>query len=323
MTKTLRRAITSKWLLVLTEYELIKQTRSKNFTTVKQLCETFKVHRKDIRKYYERWTKSGKDQDSLLPQKRGPEPGKYKILTKDEERTIIKIRRKFEANEFEIYHLIKGRFNIDPSVSTIYRTFKRYPLNDKRKQYIKRYEKQFPGELLHADTYGLEKTLVEERQKYYLFGIIDDCTRLTYAEIIDKQTSALASKAFSRAYKWFNLHGIKPEKVMTDNGGEFTAYTSDKAKDTHFFETALQMFDVKHSYTKPYKPQTNGKIERFWKTLYNECIRCQRTTLTKKELETEIDSFLYRYNYQRRHAGLKYITPLDKLQQIANMLPKC
>ena len=296
MNKTLKQVITSKWLLVLNEYELIKQKKSKNFKTVTQLCQTFKVHRKDIRKYYERWVKAGKDTEALLPQKRGPKPGQLKMLTKDEERTIIKIHRRFQANEFEIYHLIKGSFGIHPSVPTIYRTFKRYPLNDKRKKYVKRYERRYPGELLHSDTYSLPKTLVVERRKYYLFGLLDDCTRLCYLELIDRPTAANVSQAFSRGYKWFNLHGIKPEEVMTDNGSEFTSYTSQKAKDTHFFETMLKIFDVKHYYTRPYRPQTNGKIERFWKMLNHECILCQRTTLTKNDLIAELNGFMYRYN---------------------------
>lgn len=323
MKKTLKQAITNKWLLVLNEYELIKHKKSKNFRTVEQLCQAFKVHRKDIRKYYERWVKAGKDSDSLLPQKRGPRPGQLKILTKDEERTIIKIRRKFGANEFEIHHLIKGYFKVHPSISTIYRTFKRYPLNDRRKKHIKRYEKRYPGEQLHADTYGLPKTLVAERKKYSLFGALDDCTRLCYVELIDRSTAAIVSQAFSRAYKWFNLHGIRPEEVMTDNGSEFTCYTSRKAKDTHFFETMLKIFDVRHYCIRPYRPQTNGKIERFWKILCYECILCQRATLTKDQLIAELDGFMYRYNYQRRHGSLDYQTPLEKLQQVADLLPKC
>jgi transposase InsO family protein len=322
MNSSTKRIMTDKWLLVMHEYELLKQKKNTNFSTVDQLCEVFKIHRKDIRKYYERWVKSGKDPDSLLPKKRGPKPGQLKLLSKDEERTIIKIRRKFQANEFEIQHLIKGHFKVHPSVSTIYRTFKRYPLNEKRKAYVKRYEKLYPGELLHADTYGLSKTLVSDRRRYYLFGILDDCTRLCYVELIDRQTAANASEAFSHAFKWFNLHGFTPEKVMTDNGSEFTSYTSRKAKDSHFFETMLKIFDVKHSYTKPYRPQTNGKIERFWKIIYNECILFQKTTLSKKELIAELDGFMYRYNYQRRHGALSYKTPLDKLETIADLLPK-
>jgi len=76
---------------------------------------------------------------------------------------------------------------------------------------------------------------------------------------------------------------------MTDNGVEFTSYTSQKAKDTHFFETVLKIFNVRHVCTRPYRPQTNGKIERFWKILHYECILCQRTTLTYKELKAELD----------------------------------
>ena len=308
MTKLLKQAITSKWLLVLKEYELIKQKKSEKFKTINELCAVFKVHRKDIRKYYERRAKAGKDPNALLPHKPGPRPGQLKILSKDEERAIIKIRRRFQANEFEIYHFIKGHFRIHPSVSTIYRTFKRYPLNDTRKEHIKRYEKRYPGELLHADTYSLSKTLVDERKKYYLFGIVDDCTRLCYVELIDRNTAANVSGAFSKAYKWFNLHGINPEEVMTDNGSEFTSYTSQKAKETHFFETMLKIFNVKHYRTRPYRPQTNGKIERFWKILNQECILCQRTTLSKKELIAEPDGFMYRYNYRRRHGALNYYT---------------
>jgi transposase InsO family protein len=322
MTSTIRNAITSKWLLVLNEYELIKQRRSEHFKTVEELCEVFKVHRKDIRRYYQRWINSGKDTESLIPQKRGPRPGQLKILSKDEERAIIKIQRRLKANEHEISHLIRGHFRVHPSVSTIYRTFKRYPLNEKRKSYIKRYEKRYPGELLHADTFNLPKTLVDSRIRYYLFGILDDCTRLTYVELIERARASNVSQAFSRAYKWFDTHGFKPEKVMTDNGSEFTSYTSRKAKDSHFFETMLKIFYVKHSYTRPYRPQTNGKIERFWKIIQQECILCQRKTLTKNELIAELDGFMYRYNYERRHGALNYQTPLDKLKKIANLLPK-
>jgi transposase InsO family protein len=322
MTKTEKQLMTNKWSLVVDHYEKIKQKSNPSFKTVNELCAAFQVSRKDIRKYYEKWAKAGKDPEALLPQKRGPKPGQLKILSKEEERIIVKIHRRLNANEFEIYHLIEGRFNVHPSVSTIYRTIKAYPLNDKRKKAIKRYEKRYPGELLHADTYSLAKTMVENRKQHYLLGLIDDCTRLCHVELIDRNTSAEVSVATSKALKWFSVHGILPEVIMTDNGSEFTAYTSSKAKDIHFFETTLNMFNIKHIYTRPYRPQTNGKIERFWRILYNECILCQNKTLTKDELIAELDGFMYRYNYQRRHTSLKYRTPLDKLRSIAEMLPK-
>lgn len=107
---------------------------------------------------------------------------------------------------------------------------------------------------------------------------------------------------------------------MTDNGGEFTAYTSRKARETHFFETMLNIFNIKHSYTKPYTPQTNGKIERFWKIIKQECIRLQNKVVSSKELIEDLDGFMYRYNYQRRHGGLQYNTPLDKLKFVTEIV---
>lgn len=322
MTKQEQQIMSNKWLLVIKEYEEIKNKTSKHFKTVEELCEVFAVHRKDIRKYYERWCKSGKDPASLLPRKRGPKPGQLKMLSKEEERSILKIQRKLNANVFEIFHLVKGHFELDPSVSTIYRTIKRYPLNKKRKAAIKRYEKRYPGEMLHADTYSLAKTMMLDRKRYYLFGAIDDCTRLCYTQLIERQTAQQATDAFFKAYKWFNCHGFNPEEVMTDNGVEFTSFTSQKAKDTHFFESMLNIFGIRHRYTRPYRPQTNGKIERFWKILYNECLLLIDKTISKEEFELELNGFMYRYNYQRRHSGINYETPLDKLKYIANMLPK-
>ncbi len=316
MTKSIKITLTSKWLLVVREYELVRLKKSKHFKTVKEICDVYKVYRKDIRKYYERWIKSGKNTDALLPLKRGPRPGTLKLLTKEEERIIISIKRKLEANEFEISYLIKGYLHVEPSVSTIYRTFKRYPLNKKRIEKIKRYEKKYPGEQAHADNHILNATLFADRQKRYLFGLLDDCTRLCYVEVLPNITSATVTKAFFRGYKWFYAHGIQINEVLTDNGSEFTAYTSQKAKTTHFFETMLNIIDIKHKYTRPYRPQTNGKIERFWRTVNNECVNLQTKSLTEQEFIAELNGFMYRYNYQRRHYSLKHITPLDKLKSV-------
>jgi len=320
MTKSIKQAMTSKWLLVVREYELVKQKKSQNFTTVQEICQVYKVHRKDIRKYYERWVKSGGSEESLLPQKRGPKAGSLKILSKDEERTIMAIHRRLGANEFEISYLIKGKFKVHPSVSTIYRTFKRYPLNKKRIKKIKRYEKRYPGEQAHSDTYVLAKTLFIDRKQRYLFGLLDDCTRLCYVELVPSINSATITKSFFRGYKWFTAHGINIKEVLTDNGSEFTAYTSRRAKDFHFFETMLKIIDVSHRYTKPYRPQTNGKIERFWRILYDECIRLQTQSQTEEEFIAELNGYMYRYNYQRRHSALKYQTPLDKLKFVTEIM---
>lgn len=320
MSNTLTRNFTKKWVLILQEYELIKAKKSTRFKTVKDLCSFFQIHRKDIRRYYERWIEAKKDLKALLPRKPGPRAGQLKLLSKDQERIIMKIRRRFEASGPILHHMIKDRFTLHPSVSTIYRTFKQYPLNPKRKKAIKRYEKAYPGELVHSDTYNVDPTMVTNRHKYHIIGFIDDCTRLCYVELMDRATAHESSQAFARAYKWFSLHGFTPDRLMTDNGNEFSSRS--KKCTTHTFETTLAIFEVKHTCTPPYKPQSNGKIERFWKILQDECLAKQEQTLTKSELASEMDTFIYYYNYLRRHGSLDYLTPLNKLQKIANLLPE-
>ena len=245
MNKAVKQGLTSKWLLVVSEYERVKQKKSSNFETVEGLCRAYQVHRKDIRKYYQRWVNAGRDRLALLPHPRGPKPGQLKLLSKPEERVILKIKRRLGANQFEIYELIKDHqnrngnqaFKVHPSVSTIYRTFQRYPLNQATKEQIKRYEKSYPGELAHTDTFELSQRVWVGKRKHYLFGLLDDCTRLCYVELISDLKASTATQAFFNAYRWFYLHGIKTERVLSDNGGEFTAYTSRKAKQIHFFET--------------------------------------------------------------------------------------
>ena len=148
MTITEKERLTDKWYLVVTEYEKVKAKESNCFQKVEEICNAYNVNRKDIRKYCLRWVNGGRKREALLPKKRGPKPGSLKVLTKTEERAILQMNRRLGSNEFEIYELIKQHrteqgdhgFKVHPSVSTIYRTFKRYPLNKKRKEKIKRYE---------------------------------------------------------------------------------------------------------------------------------------------------------------------------------------
>jgi len=115
----------------------------------------------------------------------------------------------------------------------------------------------YPGKLSHTDTFCLPKTIFIKRTKYYLFGLLDDCTRLCYVEVIDNIQSAAVTKAFFNAYKWFVVHGITIKETMIDI---YCLYFFKESKQTHFFETMLKIFDIKHRYTPPYRPQSNGKI---------------------------------------------------------------
>ena len=222
MTKSIEKIITDKWKIILLEYEKVKNKRSTHFKTVTALCEAYSVSRKTLHKYHGRWVQSGKNEESLLPRKRGPAKGSNRLLSKEEERILIKIQRRFEAKPYDIWCLVKGEFEVHPSARTIARILKRYPRN-KKKEIIHRYEKRIPGELIHGDILHLPKELFKDREKRYLHGLIDDCTRLSYVELLEWVDSLSTSKSLVKGGKWFDLHGIEIETLMTDNGSEYTS----------------------------------------------------------------------------------------------------
>lgn len=319
MTKSIEKNITDKWKNILNEYEKLKQKKSIHFTTVHTLCEVYGISRKQLRKYYGRWLHSGKKNESLLPRKRGPTLGQYRMLTKERERMLVKIQRRFEAKPIDIWCMINGIWELHPSVKTIARTLKRYPKN-KRKEIIHRYEKKVPGELVHGDTFDIPKIVFQDREQRYLSGILDDCTRLNYVQMIEKKTALNVGNTILRAGKWLDLHGISIETFMSDNGTEYTSvFGRPKGRANHIFEIMLGYVGIRHIYTKPYTPKTNGKIERFWKLLKEEFLPGVHD-VSVKEFNSKLKKFMYYYNYQRPHGGIHYQTPLQKLQFVTETL---
>lgn len=320
MTQSITKLITDKWKIILTEYEKVKNKNSTLFSSVNQLCETYKVSRKQIKKYYNRWLIAGKKEEVLLPRRRGPPKGRYRLLTKEQERIVVKIQRKLASTPFDVWCLIGGKWNVHPSVKTIARVLKRYPLN-KKKEIIHRYERKIPGELIHGDTFDIPTHVFKDREKRFLAGMLDDCTRLTFTETIDKKRSRQVGKSFMRGGKWFDLHGVGLEEFMSDNGSEYTpsGVRYSPKKHDHPFEIMLEYLDIRHIYIKPYTPKTNGKIERFWRILREEFIAGLRH-LTLNEFNENLKQFMYYYNYQRPHGGIKNKTPFQKLELVTETL---
>ena len=100
------------------------------------------------------------------------------------------------------------------------------------------------------------------------------------------------------------------DSVMTDNDAEFGSGRFAKNKDTHPFERLLKETEMKHVYTKPYTPKTNGKIERLWKTVIEEFL--EGTLFENEEdFKNEILGFIAYYNEHRAHSSLNGLTPLE------------
>ena len=135
---------------------------------------------------------------------------------------------------------------------------------------VQRYQWEAPGQMLHLDIKRLGKIdgighrmIGRSRAKRkrpgweYLHVCVDDASRAAYTAVLPDETADSAVEFLWFAVAWYASHGIKVERVLTDNGA---CYKSRKFRD------ACREFDIKHKRTRPYRPQTNGKAERFIKT---------------------------------------------------------
>ena len=106
-------------------------------------------------------------------------------------------------------------------------------------------------------------------------------------------------------------YSLKFEEILSDNGPEFGPGTS-KQKEHHPFERMLMEIGIKHRYTKPYRPQTNGKVERFWRTLSEDLI-AETDFDSIEELKDELMQYLVYYNIKRPHQGINGKTPVEMM----------
>lgn len=187
------------------------------------------------------------------------------------------------------------------------------------KPVVIRYEMQTPGELLHLDIkkfgkiQGVGHRIHGNRRKRargvgweYLHVCVDDATRLAYAEVLPDEKAVTATGFLERALAWYRSLDVMVTGLMTDNG---SCYRS------KHFNRALDERDIRHLYTRPYRPQTNGKAERFIRTAKNEWAyrRPYRSSVARTMM---LPAFLNRYNTRRRHRGIGNRTPQAKLEAL-------
>ena len=198
-----------------------------------------------------------------------------------------------------------------------------------------RYEKRIPGELVHVDikklgvipdgggwrahgrgsaqdrrvhvarTRAKRHGAAPSRGYAFLHHAVDDCTRLAYSERLLDERKETAAAFWGRARAFFADAGITVTAVMTDNGA---CYRS------HVFADALGE-GVKHRRTRPFRPQTNGKVERFNRTLAAEWAYA-RPYASEAEREAAYPDWLHHYNHHRPHTGLGGATPASRVHNL-------
>jgi len=192
-----------------------------------------------------------------------------------------------------------------------------------------RYERERPGELIHIDIKKLGRTergagarIVSMANRgsrpkrrdgagvarqiagwEYVHIAIDDYTRLAHAEVLRDQKAITVAAFLRRAIQFFARYGVTVERVLTDNGSSYCPA---------IHAVACRALGIRHLRTRPYRPQTNGKAERFIRTLiaswaYGAAYR------SSTERTDALDGWLWYYNHQRKHSALGHKPPIGRL----------
>lgn len=294
------------------EYEQVKRGKHEIYKLVRHFYEAKGLCKQNFLKYYRRYVDNDRKVSSLIPHKTGR---KFKDIIKHQEevkQSIIEFRS-LAYNKYDIEYLLKERLNINLSSSSIYRLMIKLginKLNPVLKDIKRRIIKMRSGELGHIDIHYVSKGTVKgfEGRKIYLLGIIDSYSRVCWMmpilsiKSLDVSYAAMEALVFLR-----NRYGIEFKEMMSDNGSEFASRNN---KSGHPFEKMLDFLKIKHIYTRPCTPKTNGKIERFWRTLEDELLSGE-TFESWDDFEHHIRGYCVYYNEHRMHQGINLKRPVE------------
>jgi len=201
--------------------------------------------------------------------------------------------------------------------STVYRVLVRHDLARLRQldrqtgTPIRRYERSRPGELVHVDVkklgrirpggghrvHGRAATRRQRRGRVgyaFVHSALDDHSRLAYSEVLADEAGRTAAGFWRRAEAWFRALGVVVERVLTDNAFCYRG---------RLFNQALAESRILHRYCRPYRPQTNGKVERFHRTLVEEWAYV-RPYVREADRTRALAGWLHRYNHHRMHTAV-------------------
>jgi transposase InsO family protein len=276
--------------------------------SVSELAAAHGVHRSWIYKLLGRYRAGG--YEALAPRSRRPRSCKHQTppaIVK----AIVRLRSELEGQGYDAgaetiaYHLAQHNQEV-PSVSTIWRVLRRerlvVPQRQKRpRSSLIRFEAQLPNELWQADITCWQ---LASGQDVEILNVLDDHSRLFLGS--DAYLSVKAADVVSSFHKAAELHGL-PASLLTDNGAVFTgSYRGGKV----LLQYELERLGVEFKNSRPYHPQTCGKVERLHQTLKRHLAK-QPPAQTLRALQRQLDAFAHYYNHIRPHRAIGRRTPLQ------------
>jgi transposase InsO family protein len=279
--------------------------------TVAAAAEAAGVSVRTAAKWLARFRSGGRD--GLLD--RSSAPRRVARRTPFERVRVIELLRRLRMTAAEIAAVLAM------PLSTVSAVLKRIGLGKRSRleplEPANRYECSRPGELVHVDVkklgrftrpghrvLGRGKGRFEEGAGYeYVHVCVDDFSRLAYVEVLADERAVTAIAFLRRATAWFAAQGVTVERVMTDNG---PCYRS------HAHRAACMLLGLRHSRTRPRRPRTNGKAERFIQTLLASWAY-GRLYASSHERAQALPNWLNHYNYTRPHGSLGHHPPASRL----------
>lgn len=266
--------------------------------SLSDLSREFEVPREVLSRWWQRVQADGLD--GLTPRSRRPR--RSRTLSNAAVRRILQLRRR-RLGPARIAPLV------GVSAKSVHRVLVRHGqarLSQPRRRPAKRYEKSRPGELLHVDIKVLPA--LRNARYDYEFAAVDDFSREAVVAITTEQTSAAATTFLEHVVARLPY---RIEAVLTDNAFAFTMKQAWHHDRLTRFEQACRHLGITHHLLRPYRPQSNGKVERFFRTVDDECLALQRQW-TFAHRNRAVDRFVWFYNHERPHLSLNGMTPVQR-----------
>jgi len=288
--------------------------------TVEATAQRFQVDAKTVRKWRNRWLAEG--DDGLRDRSSRPHRSPNRTSRQLRRRVVrLRLKRRWGADHIA--------FEVGLAASTVQNILNRAGLGrldrgDRatNRGPVRRYQRDMPGELIHVDVKKLAgipdgggwrvrgrgypgEDAVRRRVGYrYIHTAVDDRTRIAYSEIHNDEKAVTAAGFWRRAATWYQAIGIHPQRVITDNG---SCYKSG------LWHRTCAATGTKVKKTRPRRPQTNGKVERFHRILLEEWAYIQPWQ-SEAERADAYAGFIHFYNHHRAHGALGWATPTSLIR---------